>query len=123
MKTLFIALSFLLIVACVPDRRPGKEEVINADSIIPEAQMILLLADVHTIEAALLIARNKGDKTSTAGEYYYTGLFNKYNVSRERYQQNLDYYRSDPDLFIKIYEEVNKELAKREKDFVKPLPD
>ncbi len=82
MKTFFLVLSFLLIFGCVPDRQPGKEEVINPDSIIPEAQMILLLADVHTIEAALLIARNKGDKTSAAGEYYYKGLFNKYKLFR-----------------------------------------
>ncbi len=122
MKNFFIALPLLLLVACVPDRKPEKALLIKTDSIIPEAQMILMLADAHTIEAALLIAKNKETNTIGLGEYYYSGLFEKFGVTRERYQQNLDYYRSDPDLFIHIYEEVNRELTTREKNFVKSLP-
>ena len=95
--------------------------MIQTDSIIPEPQMILMLADAHTIEAALLIARNKGTNISGEEGFFYSGLFRKYGVSRERYQQNLTYYRNNPQLFIQMYEKVNKELASREKNFVKSL--
>ncbi|MFH1295653.1 MAG: DUF4296 domain-containing protein [Bacteroidota bacterium] len=118
MKRLFLFLPLLLLVACLPDRKPAETLLIPADSIIPEAQMVLLLADAHTIEAALVIARNKGKNTRDIGNYYYAGLFKKYGISQEKYKQNLAYYREDPDTFIKLYEEVNRELKNREKNFV-----
>lgn len=121
MKKLLVALLLLILVACAPERNPEIRVQLQADSIIPEPQMILLLADAHTIEAALLIARNKGTNTTGLGEYYYSGLFRKYGMTRDRYQQNIEFYRSDPERFIRIYEEVNNELARREKNFVKSL--
>lgn len=96
---------------------------VMGDSIIPEPQMILILADAHTIEAALLISRNRGTDTKDLANYYYAGLFNKYRISKERYQQNLAYYREDPDSFIQFYEKVNLELKEREKNFVKAPSD
>ncbi|MBE0648866.1 MAG: DUF4296 domain-containing protein [Bacteroidales bacterium] len=122
MKNLLVVLTLLSFAACVPDRKSEIVSTIHADSIIPEAQMILMLADAHVIEAALVIARNRGINTKEQGNYYYTGLFSKYGVSRERYQQNIDFYRSNPELFIHLYEEVNKELIAREKNFVKEIP-
>ena len=122
MKSFFAILSLLILVACVPDRKSELTSMIQTDSIIPEPQMILMLADAHTIEAALLIARNKGTNISGEEGFFYSGLFRKYGVSRERYQQNLTYYRNNPQLFIQMYEKVNKELASREKNFVKSLP-
>ena len=124
MKTLLFLLSLFIVAGCAsPDHRQETTGEIVSDSIIPESQMILILADAHTIEAALLIARNKGEDTGDIGEFCYAGLFSKYKISRERYQQNIEYYRSKPDLFIHMYEGVNKELATREKNFVTPLPD
>lgn len=123
MKHLFIFLPFILLAACSASTDRVDEAANSPDSIIPEGVMVLMLADAHTIEAALLIARNRGTSTEELGNYYYSGLFRKYGVSRERYQQNLDYYRDDPDRFILIYEQVNRELTKREKDFVKDLRD
>lgn len=105
------------------DPGPDVQVKIPTDSIIPEQQMILLLADAHTIEAALVIARNRGSNTRELGNFYYAGLFGKYRISRQRYQQNLEYYREDPDAFIKLYEKVNRELVEREKNFVKPVSD
>jgi len=122
MKYFFATLSLLMLVACAPNQKPELTSVMQPDSIIPESQMILMLADAHTIEAAMMIARNKGISSSGEEGYYYSGLFRKYGVSRERYQQNLSHYRSNPQLFIQMYEKVNKELATREMNFVKSLP-
>jgi len=122
MKIYFATLSLLILVSCVNDRKPELTSTIHPDSIIPEPQMILMLADAHTIEAALMIARNKGKNVSGEEVFYYSGLFRKYRMSRDRYQQNLSYYRNNPQLFIQMYEKVNKELATREENFVKSLP-
>ncbi|MBL7138834.1 MAG: DUF4296 domain-containing protein [Bacteroidales bacterium] len=122
MKKFFQFLSLILVVACMSDRKPAETLRIPADSIIPEAQMVLLLADAHTIEAAVLIARNRGTNTKDITTYYYAGLFKKYRISKERYQQNLSYYREGPKTFIKLYEQVNRELIMREKNFVDSRP-
>ncbi|NQV02548.1 MAG: DUF4296 domain-containing protein [Bacteroidia bacterium] len=118
MKNFFLFVPLLLLVGCLPDKKPEEMLMLPADSIIPEAQMVLLLADAHTIEAALLIARNRGTNTTDLTNYYYTGLFKKYGISKERYQQNLEYYREDPEAFTHFYEKVNSELKAREKNFI-----
>lgn len=122
MKKLLFLLPLLVFAACTSDQHPETEVALPADSIIPESQMILMLADAHTIEAALLVARNKGTNTTGLGDFYYAGLFKKYKVSKERYQKNIEFYRNDPDHYIQLYEEVNKELTKRERDFIKSIP-
>lgn len=123
MKKFFFFLPLLLFAACISDPGPDNQVKIPTDSIIPEHQMILLLADAHIIEAALVIARNRGSNTHELGNFYYAGLFSKYKISRNRYQQNLEYYREDPDAFIRLYEKVNRELIEREKKFVKSVSD
>ena len=123
MKNLFLFLPLALLISCVPDQKPEVMLQVMGDSIIPEPQMILILADAHTIEAALLISRNRGTDTKDLANYYYAGLFSKYRISKERYQQNLAYYREDPDSFIQFYEKVNLELKEREKNFVKAPSD
>ena len=119
MKNILLFLSLLLLLACTTDHQPVEAQLIPADSIIPEEQMVLILADVHIIEAAMVIERNRGGNANSQADFYYAGLFKKYRISRKRYQQNLEYYRDDPDTFSKLYENVIRELTEREKNFVK----
>ncbi|MFH1161620.1 MAG: DUF4296 domain-containing protein [bacterium] len=123
MRYLLWFLSLFLLVGCQTDPKQEEDSSIAADSLIPESEMILILADFHYIEAALQIRRNRGEDASEQAGYYYAGLFRKYHISRQRYQQNLEYYRRDPEVFIKLYEKVNQELVDREKKFVKKIHD
>jgi len=122
MRTLPLLFFLIVLVACTPEKEPAVENSIPADSIIPEAQMVLMLADAHMIESALQIQRNKGKNVSPEADYYYAGLFKKYGVSKERYQQNLEFYRKDPRHYIKLYDKVIRELTERERNFVKSIP-
>ena len=122
MKHLPLLFSFLLLLSCGTDNESARTVTIPPDSIIPEAQMVLMLADVHMLEAALIVDRNRGKNVSDMADYYYAGLFRKYGVSRERYQLNQEYYRQDPDTFEKLYDKVIRELTDREKNFVKDKP-
>jgi len=115
-------LSVFLLTGCHTDQHRDKPFRIASDSLIPEPEMVMILADVHYIEAALQIGRNRGEETSRQAGYYYEGLFRKYRVSRQRYLQNLEFYRQEPEIFIKLYEKVNQELADREKKYIKKLP-
>jgi len=94
---------------------PSYEITEPPDSLISEENMAHILADVHTIEAALVLERNEGttDKDKTAR--LYRGLFAKYHLTRNRYDASLRFYQQNPYLMKKIYEKVVPELENREK--------
>jgi len=119
MKNSYLFISLFLFFACSTDQQSVETQVNPPDSIIPEKQMVLILADAHIIEAALVIERNRGIEVAPHAAFYYAGLFKKFRISRKCYQQNLEYYRDDPDVFLKLYEKVIRELTEREKNFVK----
>ncbi len=113
-------LPFLLVVtllACGKSGPAGAKAEMPKDSLITEAKMILMLADMHTVEALLLIRRNKGEDPQKTAAAYFSQLFRKYGVSRERFNMNLDYYRQDPEKFAKMYEYVVQVLTDRQRHF------
>ena len=57
-------------------------EVVSADSLISPDKMILILSDVHIIEASMLIGRNEGKEPDGKSELYYQGIFRKYQISQ-----------------------------------------
>lgn len=92
----------------------GTSSTISSDSLISPEKMILILADVHIVEAALLLERNEGLTSKGKPGEYYQGIFNKYRISHERYDQNLTFYRENPENFEKMYEKVIELLENRE---------
>jgi len=81
--------------------------------------MVLIMADVHYIEAALLIDRNRGADINARTAFLYQGLYAKYRISKERFEQNMSWYRESPDRYMQLYEKVNQELVLREKNWVR----
>jgi hypothetical protein len=77
-----------------------------SDSIIPEKEMVRLMADVHLMEAALQMERNKNKDIKPIQDFYYTRLFSGYKMSESRFRKNILYYQADPEKFKKMYDEV-----------------
>lgn len=122
-RLLALFLMIFWMIACQQGREMGQQEhVLPPDSIISEAQMILLLTDIHIIEAALLIKKNKGEFHDSLTRFYYQGVFKKFRISAQRFQANMDYYQQDPQAFAKLYERVVEELTIREKNHVVSPP-
>lgn len=104
-------LSFLVILTgCKSSGEKDLPHGLMKDSIIPQTEMINILADVHILEAALQIQRNKNRDVNIMQDFYYQKLFSNYKVSRGRFKLNLSYYERDPENFRKMYEEVVKKL-------------
>lgn len=120
-KSLMKGLKFaLLLVILLPVmfscRNPVQEErslIMPADSLIPEPVMIRILADVHILEAGLLIKRNHGQNIAGLPDIYYRDLFRKYRISDARFASNLKYYQWDPEAYNAMYEKVIAELKAR----------
>jgi hypothetical protein len=117
MRLIPFILFVILFSSC--GKNTGHKDLHNlpADSIIPREEMIRMLADVHTVEMALMFERNRGQDPQPMSVFYYKKLFSKYRMSRDRFTRNLAYYRDDPEELIKMYEEVVDLLDKRAKAY------
>ena len=60
-----------------------------------------------------MLERNSGIDVKEKQAFYYQGIFKKYNVSSGRFDQNLAYYRQDPENFVKMYERVVRIIEDR----------
>jgi hypothetical protein len=94
---------------------PETSEVISADSLIAPGKMILILADVHVVEAAILLERNEGEGSREQSGFYYNGIYKKYHITSGRYEQSLAWYRQNPENYAKMYEKVIDLLDQRQK--------
>jgi len=115
-RLLIFSLFCLFLVSC---REKGdvtqSPDAVVPDSLIPPERMTLILADVHIIEAAMLVERTEVSGPKVSPAYYYRGIFSKYHISAVRYEQNLAFYRKDPENYAKIYAKVIALIESRQK--------
>ena len=114
-----ICLCFLLVSCMEKKEIPSGDASIPADSLISSEKMIHIIADVHVVEAALLLERNQEVETKANAEFYYQAIFRKNHISQTRYDENLRYYSQNPSEFVKMYDKVIQELENRQKQFSK----
>jgi hypothetical protein len=107
---LFCLLS--LLVSCgSPKKKELLPEKFPADSVIPRDKMIRVLVDLQLVEASLNFQKTRGGNIPLLTRDYYQWLYRKYHISEHRFRNNLNYYKTDPDNFSKMYEEVLKILT------------
>ena len=106
----------LLIAACGQKKEiPSGDVPMPADSLVSSEKMIHIMADIHVVEAVLLLERNQGNVSETDADFYYQGIFRKNHISKRRFDENLKYYRQNPVEFAKMYDRVIRELENRQK--------
>ncbi|MEI7895441.1 MAG: DUF4296 domain-containing protein [bacterium] len=88
---------------------------VPADSLISGETMILIIADMHVADAAMMLARDADADPDKDQGFYYMGIFRKYRISPARYDMNVSYYRQNPENFAKMYEKVIEVLENRAK--------
>ena len=96
--------------ACKNQQSPSDTDLQKPDSLISRSQMVRILTDVHLTEAALSYLKNKGGSPKSLSNDYYNAVFSKYKISRKNFDANFNYYKSDQENLIKMYEEVIKNL-------------
>jgi hypothetical protein len=111
MRPVIILCLFCFLVSCSGPQKellPGR---LSVDSVIPRDEMIRVLVDVQLVEASLNLQRNKGGNIPLLTQNYYQWLCRKYHMSHQRFRDNLNYYKMDPENFSKMYAEVLKNLT------------
>ena len=116
MKNLVLLGFLLMLISCGTRDDSVRKIEISRDSIISRELFVLILSDIHLVDASLMVKRNKGQKPDHDLNFYYNGVFHKYHISKNRFQQNLDYYKQNPEEFTKIYDEVIELLSHRRRN-------
>lgn len=84
-------------------------EVAVPKDVLPQDSMIAMITDMHLIEGGKLGRKIMGDSLLLVDDYYFK-LYEKYNVSKERYKKSYSFYAENPKLMAKIYEKVLENL-------------
>jgi len=103
--SIFLLGVIALLFSCAPEDSYIEEPV----PLIEESKMIEILTDVHIIEGSRTGLSIMGDTVGIA--VYYQRLFAKYDVTKESYQENFNYYLKDPDRMDLMYEKVIENLS------------
>jgi hypothetical protein len=110
LKFLFALLIALLFFSCAPGE---KKSVVNIPPhIIPPDSMVLILTDMQVTEAILREYQRTGREDEQRNKRYYHQVFEKYDLSNERYQQSIAFYEKNPDLYFEIYKDIVSLLTK-----------
>lgn len=103
MKNIIYIVVFVLILSCESRTKFEKPE-----NLIPKAQMVDLLTDMHLASGTLGI-KNKNSKKK---ENYMALVYEKYKIDSTQFAASNTYYTSNVDEYEEIFEEVEKRLSK-----------
>ncbi|MDQ3112412.1 MAG: DUF4296 domain-containing protein [Bacteroidota bacterium] len=130
----FLIVALLFLFSC---SQPEPEAVKKPDDLIPEEQMVQVIADVHLLEAALnvrtpQVVRPAGPFPKTLevprdtlikavivdpnapppiGWY---DIFKKHGITKERYETSMAWYSAQPEKLNSLYDKVITELTTRQ---------
>ncbi len=100
-----LLLSGLALVSC--DKRP--------DGVLSDSEMTDLLTDMHLASAYVTVERN-GYLPDTARMELVKSVLDKHKVSRSEYDSTLLWYGKNIDLYQELMRNVDKRLAKMQKE-------
>ena len=114
MKNLLLSILFIgLLNSCYHEVR---NKVSVPDRLLSEDSLVMVLTEIQIAEGALTYKRISHIKTTDEKERYYALIYQKYNLSPELVKQNINYYNSNADQMISIYDKVLEHLSKLEGD-------
>lgn len=74
-------------------------------------KMIAVLTDLYLAEAASELNRITSDSALLPHKAnYFDTIFTKHNVTQQQYEEAYEYYTAQPEILIKIYEEMESNL-------------
>ena len=105
-----LVIGTLLWVGCVPE----PEQPID---LIPRAQMVDMLIQIHLLEAKMnKVPKRTDDSVKYVFEHYQKFIFEDFDVDSAQYRRSITYYMDNPGEFIPVYQAVVDSLALRAKN-------
>ena len=109
MGKLFSFLIILLLVSgCYHENKPP---VKVPQRLLPVDTFVMVMADVEIAEGAIEYSREHNIRNKKNSERFYSYIYEKYNLTPVLLKENMDYYNSNPDNMIDIYDKVLARLT------------
>ena len=108
MKKSLISILLLTLFAC------NEEARIIPDNVLSREKMSSIMVDIQLIEATMAVNQLKGDEARETAANNYVSVLQQHNISREEFDESFKYYAKHPELLEQIYDEMLKELSKRQ---------
>lgn len=84
--------------------------------VLTEEQLIAVMTDAQILEAALNHKRNIGQSTTELKSVWYNQLFERYQITNQIFEDNLNYYAENPGKMESILEEVLARLSQMQSE-------
>lgn len=82
------------------------------EDLIPPDKMALILLEIHKTETlASRMSYRTYDSAKIAYDYLESNLLKKFDVDTAQYRTSYEYYASNPEQFVRIYEDIEEMLA------------
>lgn len=104
MKLFWISSLLIFVLAC------GNEKAEVPSNLIPEAELIALLADFHIMDAAAKQNIITNNHKTLVKHQQYAGVLEKHGFSKTQFDFTIEYYVQSPDVFKVIYDKVGTYL-------------
>jgi hypothetical protein len=91
-----------------------QKEISIPDYVITQDSMVQILTDVYIQETMINLYNQQGQHMKMNPVKQYQLIFDKYKITKERYDTSYQFYLDNPVLLNKIYESVVVELTKKQ---------
>jgi len=105
-----IILALLVLNSCA--KNPSKSQ----PKILSELKMVELLVDTHLADALLFVDNSRSDEKRDKALFYYPSVLEKHGITKARMDSSVVWYMRNPAAYARIYEQVIKNLEKRQAD-------
>lgn len=107
--TLFFIALIMLSLGCKPANKQSKPK-----NIIGRDTMVMILADIHVLEASLGIKVFEDRKMNQTRNHIKQKIYKNYSVSKKQFLLSYDYYAMQSATIDSIYMDVISEISKRQ---------
>lgn len=105
---------FIIILALVFVIPACKQKSIKGKEFIPRETFVDVLTDLHLIDGITNDMRYYRKYNPNDSIDLYTAIFEKHQITKEKYKRTLDEYSKHPNLLDKVYDEVLMNLNQME---------
>ena len=110
MREIVIILSFLIFFGCTQKIETAFDP---PENLIQEDQMVDIVVDLLIFDAILIEKQKKKSKDLDFSKYYvHNSIMEKYNISREGFEESFNYYAHNLKIMDEIYAEAITKLSK-----------
>jgi len=105
-----VILTLLVLNSCGNDRSKSQPKILS------EKKMVELLVDTHLADALLYADNSRSDEKRDKALFYYPSVLEKHGITKAQMDSSVAWYMRNFAAYTRIYEQVIKDLEKRQAD-------